>query len=138
MTLNLNGFSPIKIYTMKEKGKHNDLQTRREFFKKATKSVLPFLSAICIINTPFIAQAKKIAMGCDYSCEGSCEDSCMESCKTGCYDACGNNCYGTCVTHCNGSCYDSCQGGCSSCSGSCTSLYRGLRARRLHTGRRCG
>lgn len=38
-----------------KKEKNDELQPRRQFFKKATKGVLPILGAIDLANIPIIA-----------------------------------------------------------------------------------
>ena len=63
------------------------LQTRREFFKKAAKSVLPILGAIAFSHVPTILKAEpKIQMGCNGDCEGGCDDSCYNSCRGYCIE----------------------------------------------------
>lgn len=50
-----------------EKNKQNEeLQSRREFFKKAAKSALPILGAVVLASAPGIANAAESAaeMGC--------------------------------------------------------------------------
>ena len=38
--------------------KKQELQTRRDFFKKTAKKVLPIIGSIGILNIPFIAKAE--------------------------------------------------------------------------------
>ena len=107
---------------MRKPDNNDDLQTRREFFKKAAKSVLPILGTICILNTPFRAQAKKIAMGCDDgSCQFECMTTCREACSNDCTFGCGNTCYDSCIG-CRETCRGSCDGSCSGCSGTCSAV----------------
>lgn len=95
---------------------NEELQSRREFFKKAAKGVLPILGAIALSQSPLLLKAaEKIPMGCDYYCTGECISSCL--------NACGDMCTGTCIVHCNGSCYDTCKGKCADvCTGGCGQL----------------
>ena len=104
-----------------EKNKNEELQSRREFFKRAAKGALPILAAVAIASTPTIIRAtEKTPMGCDY-CVNTCSSSCLNTC-TGCYMQCHSQCLGctgTCDASCSGSCKNSCSGSCKdSCSGS--------------------
>lgn len=78
---------------MDEKMKKNEeLQSRREFFKKAAKGALPILGAVLLANVPVISQAAEAdPMGCN----------------TTCYRGCASICTGTCMTTCNTSCRSS-------------------------------
>ncbi len=90
---------------MENKEKHEELQSRRDFFKKAAKTALPILGAIVLSSTPLLSQAHESQneMGCSY-----CKDTCLASCR------------GTCNGECKGACKYECTGGCkSSCSGRC-------------------
>lgn len=52
---------------MKEKKNKEELQSRREFFKKVAKGALPILGAIVLADTPAIVRAaEKVPMGCNY------------------------------------------------------------------------
>ena len=78
---------------MEKKKKNEELQSRREFFKKAAKGVLPILGAAVLASAPAIVKAADSQnSGCNYGCSGSC--------------------YGGCATGCTGSCTNSCRGGC--------------------------
>ena len=56
---------------MKKNEKNEELQSRREFFKKVAKGALPILGAIVLANAPAVINAaEKAPMGCRYSCEG--------------------------------------------------------------------
>ena len=102
---------------MKKNGKNEELQSRREFFKKAAKGALPILGAIVLANAPAIAcAAEEAPMGCNYSCYGSCSGHCTGSCT-----GCGGLCQVGCQSSCKGSCDRLCMGTCSStCHGSCS------------------
>ena len=115
------------------KNKNNEeIQSRREFFKKAAKGALPILGAVVLTSTPILVQAKDVveSSGCnDYcegSCRGGCDRSCSITCDTTCRGACDGSCSGTCDTTCYQACDSSCRGGCEGdcrggCRGDCTS-----------------
>lgn len=85
---------------MKNKNHDEELQSRREFFKKAAKGALPILGAILLANTPVLSQAsEKKPMGCS-------SDGCSATCSTSCH----KECRGTCDALCRDSCYHSCNG----------------------------
>ena len=81
--------------------KHDELQSRREFFKKAAKGVLPIL-ALSVFGTSLLSSCEKDdeedggsnsgnsgCSGCGNSCSGGCDDSCVSSCEVNC----AYNCY---------------------------------------------
>ena len=88
-----------------KKNKNEELQSRRQFFKRAAKGTLPILAAAVMASSPLLSQASESAMGCKFGCSGSCsgsckttcEGSCSGGCRTGCTGSCGSNCYGTCM-----------------------------------------
>ena len=82
---------------MEEKNKREEIQSRREFFKKAAKAALPVVGAAILVNLPSFAQAA----------------------ESGCGFTCSNSCYG-CSGMCGSSCSGSCKGGCGGCKGHCT------------------
>ncbi len=63
---------------MENKEKHEELQSRRDFFKKAAKTALPILGAIVLSSTLLLSQAheSKVEMGCDRGCSNSCYGCC--------------------------------------------------------------
>lgn len=72
---------------MTEKNKNEELQSRRSFFKKAAKTVLPILGAILIGSTHIEVKASsKPATGCETTCTG-CTGRCLGVC-TGCENVC--------------------------------------------------
>lgn len=83
---------------MDEKMKKNEeLQSRREFFKKAAKGALPILGAVLLANVPVVSQAvESDSMSCKYMCQ--------ITCRGGCSGTCGGSCRGTCLTGCKTSC----------------------------------
>ena len=79
---------------MEKKEKREELQSRREFFKKAAKSALPILGAIVLANAPVIANATEDApMGCNYGCTTTCIGSCKGACSS-----CSHGCARTCMS----------------------------------------
>lgn len=75
-----------------------NLYTRRLFFKKAAKEVLPILGCVVL--------GEALLSSCDpddgpTGCNGSCSDVCT---------GCGHNCSGTCDGDCVGSCFAECSG----------------------------
>ena len=90
---------------MKQNKKQEELQSRREFFKKAGKAALPILGAIALTQIPVIGNAASKNYDCNYGCTGTCAGSCTRSCY--------GNCYGDCTGTCKGSCGYSCSGRCS-------------------------
>ena len=81
--------------------KNEELQSRREFFKKAAKGALPILSAVVLAGAPSILSAAEGSpMSCSY-------DGCSYTCAT----SCARYCRGTCNQVCMNSCYKSCNGG---------------------------
>lgn len=90
---------------MKKTNKSEELQSRREFFKKAAKSALPILAAVALASAPNIIRASKSTpLGCDYKCVNSCSDRCDGSCRTGCYLGCKEYCKGGCTGGCKSGC----------------------------------
>lgn len=96
---------------MKKSEKKEELQSRREFFKRAAKGALPILGAIVLSNAPiFVRAAESEGCTCGSSCTGTC-DGCSGSCKgtcRGCY-GCSGTCDGTCRGTCRASCANSCR-----------------------------
>ena len=86
---------------MEKNKKNEELQSRREFFKKAAKGALPILGAIVLANMPKIAEAETAgSCTCGAGCRGGCSTSCMHECKTTCKAGCYHGCYGTCQNKC--------------------------------------
>ncbi|MCI6250429.1 MAG: Cys-Xaa-Xaa-Xaa repeat radical SAM target protein [Alloprevotella sp.] len=89
---------------MKKNERNEELQSRREFFKKAAKGALPILGAMVLANAPLLTNASEIE-GCDWGCSGSCWSSCQSTCRgycsSGCTGACSGGCKGTCANSCN-------------------------------------
>ena len=108
-----------------KQNKNEELQSRRQFFKKAAKATLPILGAIVATNLPFLSHAAaplevETETSCDWGCSGGCTGSCGRSCSYDCSSSCRGGCSGacsyTCQNTCKGSCHGSCSGGCSNMS----------------------
>ena len=102
---------------MEEKNKREEIQSRREFFKKAAKAALPVLGVTIFSALP-IEKIEAIApSGCTFGCSGGCEavckDSCMSSCTGNCMKSCSGNCWEYCANDCANSCSYGCSGSCS-------------------------
>lgn len=83
---------------MKKNKKNEELQSRREFFKRAAKGALPILVAGVLAGMPSILNAaEESPMGCNYGCNGSCQ-GCRGTC-TGC-SGCGGQCRQSCSSGC--------------------------------------
>lgn len=103
---------------MRKNKTKEELQSRREFFKKAAKGVLPFLGAILLANAPSIIKAKDAdPQFCMFGCAGFCAGGCYSTCLGYCMGTC-SGCVGFCKEQCIG-CIGSCSGTCMSCKGSC-------------------
>ena len=108
---------------MEEKNKREEIQSRREFFKKAAKVALPVVGAAILSSVPNVLNASTY---CEH-----CNSNCTNGCRTGCSHGCGSSCYTNCQGytskyHPSGDCATckyycaGCQGECSgTCSGSC-------------------
>ena len=85
---------------MEEKNKREEIQSRREFFKKAAKAALPVVGAVILSSVPFMnAEAATGCDGCYGSCT-SCTGSCVNNCKIYC-SGCGTTCYKGCAAGCS-------------------------------------
>lgn len=79
---------------MSNKKSSEELQSRREFFKKAAKAALPVVGAVVLSSLPILKSEAATGCymgGCVYDCEGSCNGGCQ-----GCQDSCYGSCKGTC------------------------------------------
>lgn len=78
---------------MEEKNKNEELQSRREFFKKTAQNVLPFLGVVAL--SPLLTSCDPDddgPRGCGNSCSGSCEGDCAGDCDDNCTADCWNGC----------------------------------------------
>lgn len=92
---------------MKQNSKNEELQSRREFFKKAAKGALPILGIAIMANVPMISNASES----EYcTCAGNCSGGCRGTCVTGCSTGCNGNCSKTCQGSCYKGCSTTCQG----------------------------
>ena len=90
---------------MQKNKKNEELQSRREFFKKAAKGTLPILGAILLANMPMVMKAANPS-GCTAGrCSGTCSGGC-----TSCTVTCGGNCHGKCSGTCRVTCGGNCHG----------------------------
>lgn len=95
-----------------KKDKNEELQSRRQFFKKAAKGALPILGAIALANLPLASKAADTPMGCSSGCYTSCANTCSKTCVGGCNSRCSG-----CGTACGHGCATGCSGGCTGCNG---------------------
>lgn len=94
-----------------ENKKKDELQNRREFFKKAAKGALPILGAIVLTSAPILSQAASKPVTDCQGCTGLC---------TGCTGC--TSCSGWCEGQCRG-----CEGGCTGCTGCSVNCYGKVR-----------
>lgn len=88
---------------MKKNVKNEGLQSRREFFKKAAKGVLPIIATVALANVPQLSRAAE-SMGCGGSCRSYCTAACQTTCKGMCDAGCGGSCGASCTNQCKGGC----------------------------------
>lgn len=80
---------------MSNKNSNEELQSRREFFKKAAKAALPVVGAVVLSSLPIVKSEAAT------DCGGfACAHSCNRNCRASCYDSCSNTCHGTCSGGC--------------------------------------
>ncbi len=80
---------------MDTKNPNEELQSRREFFKKAAKAALPVVGAVVLASLPIVKSEAATGCynsGCVGGCEGGCNDSCYGSCKGTCNASCQLGC----------------------------------------------
>lgn len=99
---------------MEDKKEKEELQSRREFFKKAARNALPILGAIILASNPITLNAEELddPLGCQWGCSSGCKGSCGRACSTGCTNSCAGSCSGACKGGCSGNCKGSCSFGC--------------------------
>ena len=101
------------------KGNKGELQTRREFFKKTAKGILPMLGAF--VAAPTVIMGTLSSCGC-YDCEAVCQDDCVNTCSGSCSDTCYHSSTGSGCSDCSSSCSGtSASSTCSSCANDCSS-----------------
>lgn len=77
-----------------------ELQNRRDFFKKAAKGMLPIL-AVAVVGPSLLSSCEK---------EDDDDDDDDEKKNNGGGCGCGTSCSGSCDQSCSGSCYAECSG----------------------------
>lgn len=65
----------------------NELISRRRFFKKAAKGLLPMLGVY--LAAPTVIMSSLSSCGCD-GCEAACQNDCEGTCRATCTSACAN------------------------------------------------
>ena len=89
----------FKLNIMEENKRKEELQSRRDFFKKAAKAALPVVGAIVLAGAPSIVKAvEKAPMGCNNGCVRTCEGTCKGACS-----GCSHSCSGSCMSGCTSS-----------------------------------
>ena len=81
---------------MQKNKKNEELQSRREFFKKAAKQTLPIIGAAIIASNPMVANAMDEMGGSESGCSTNCSVRCS-GCGTACFKGCSNGCSGGCT-----------------------------------------
>lgn len=79
----------------KNKKQKEELQSRRDFFKKTVKGALPILGVLTLGPT-FLTSCDpddEGSTGCGSSCSGGCGDSCVSSCEVNCAFDCNHGEY---------------------------------------------
>lgn len=78
---------------MEKNKKNEELQSRREFFKKAAKGALPILAFTMLGSTILTAcgdDDEPKPSGCGNSCSGGCAGGCSNDCDEICMTSCAN------------------------------------------------
>lgn len=73
---------------MNKNGKNEELQSRREFFKRAAKGALPIIAAVALSSVPAVADAVNSNACTCASCVGGCGTACFQGCANGCSGGC--------------------------------------------------
>lgn len=94
---------------MKRNKENKELQTRREFFKKAAKSTLPIVAGVILAGMPQVMKATESTSGICDTCSGGCRYTCIAVCNSSCQGSCNNTCYKTCQGSCSSGCYRGCK-----------------------------
>lgn len=101
---------------MKKSKNNEELQSRRQFFKKAAKGILPIIGAIALGSVSVFTHASShegnVETGCSGYCSYGCSRGCDGECRGGCQYTCRGGCQGSCEGSCRGTCMGSCRGGC--------------------------
>ena len=83
-----------------KKRKNEELQSRREFFKKAAKGALPILAFTALGSSILTSCEDYGDHGCGSKCTGGCQSSCSGDCDGGCTNNCDGLCGGDCWAYC--------------------------------------
>lgn len=82
---------------MEKKKRNEELQSRREFFKKAAQKALPIVAVLAMSSNPVVAKATE-AMGCTIdACTATCTGACKGTCR-GCQHSCAGSCMSGCTS----------------------------------------
>lgn len=111
------------------KKENDEVQSRRDFFKKAAKTALPILGVAVLASNTVVVKATEIlgesSCTCSYGCGNDCMGSCSATCYSTCMGTCASACKGSCKLACANDCIGSCKATCHvSCVGSCSGLLR--------------
>ena len=97
----------------------DDIFSRRDFFKKSAKKILPIFGGVILSALPLQKIDAKKVLGCDNNCHAACQNSCEGECVTSCFYLCMGGCKG-CRNACNVGCAIGCTTGCKvSCFTTC-------------------
>ena len=114
--------------------KNKELLSRRSFFKRTVKKMLPMLGTFVAAPTIVVSTLSSCrCTGCEAACMDNCEGGCVQSCQgsatsTACSN-CSSSCSGSstsntcssCANDCSSSCKETCKEACSTtCEGSAT------------------
>ena len=105
---------------MFNKKQNEELQSRREFFKKAAKAALPVVGAMVMSSIPFVKAGAAYCSGCQNDCTNGCRGGCHRSCGS----SCALNCKGSSSMNYSGPC-DGCKYACGGCKGYCSGSCSG-------------
>ncbi len=103
---------------MKRSEANYELQSRREFFKKAAQSTLPVIAltalggllGACEKDDPEGMDDEGSSSGGSSRCPGSCTANCRNACKGNAYwfpASCNGTCKGACMSGCKTACIGS-------------------------------
>ena len=102
---------------MNNQNEQFEFLTRRTFFKKVSKKILPIIGSIVIANIPNIAVSNsKTPNDCISSCKIACANNCYTGCEGKCSDHCAHSCSENCSGHCTGTCKSTCDSTCKNTS----------------------
>lgn len=126
-----NLYSEKQLTMSKREEDDETLMSRRSFFRKAARSILPMVAMVTIGPGLLSSCGGGGSDEPEGGCVG-CSKNCMNECKGIVYkvdSSCKSNCYHFCFSNCKGSCIDSAKSssssgsgssGCSGCGKSCS------------------